>query len=791
SPFAYYDPLPQGKVGVDRPVLSVRVVLAEGVPASALSFRMTLDGADVPASFDGAFVTYRPPRPLPPGTHRASVELAAKGWQAELPWSFEVVADPVRVTTSPVLQDYALRALNTYRALAGLPPLVADASLAAAAQAHAAFYARNAAAYGGVSLQVHVEPEFWPGFTGRAPWNRAAYFGYAGNVAEDMAFGEGLVEAVDTWMNSVYHRLPIVDPTLRAAGFALVGAPNAAGDLPVTDLELGDWIPQPADVPSGTVVVYPVDGQTEVPLSFPRGEIPDPLSPFPGASYPTGFPVTLQLPSPHAAALDVDTAVLQTDGGRVVPAYVLRPDDSASDPAIAHLGGTAVAIVPKAPLAPLTTYRVRVTGRYLDDSGAWHPLSRQWSFRTARWDAPQLVSATRFLSGGQWTVRVTGYADLTQAKVYVDGRAVPGVRHPSAGLLEFALPPGTYDAASVLDVVQPNGLEERWPGFLGSGGLTVAGPADWQPVDLSLDGRAFPKGAALSGGVPFLPAALLPAVGAAFVATDDGELVWQDGAQRFAGAGSGGASAAAGGLARVLLPQPPRVENGSVYLPLDVARRVLQAVGQFVAYDPARRLVSVYAWLSDIAGHWAEADVRDLAARGIVHGEPDGLFHPGEPLSRAAFLKMLVAALQVPLRPGDTAGTSVDPRHWLVQQGWFAAAVQAGILTPAETGAMGGTQLDAPASRLEMARWMARWAAAAGQALPAGGAAPFVDLGTLGTADRDLLGRLYAAGLVRGEPQPGGGLAFLPDRAMTRAEAAAVVERLVRYAGRAGASGSR
>ncbi|MBX5477099.1 MAG: S-layer homology domain-containing protein, partial [Clostridia bacterium] len=680
---------------------------------------------------------------------------------------------------------------------------VVDASLAAAAQAHAAFYARNAAAYGGISLQVHTEPSSWPGFTGENPWDRAAYFGYAGNAAEDMAFGEGLVDAVDTWMDSVYHRLPIVDPTLRAVGFALAGAPNAAGDLPVTDLELGDWIPKPSDVASGTMVVYPVDGQRDVPLSFPSGEVPDPLSPFPGASYPAGYPITLQFPSPHVEAVDVDAAVLQTDSGSLVPAYVLTPDAGSGDPAISHLGGTAVALVPKAPLAPLTTYRVRVTGRYLDDRGDWHPFSRQWSFRTARWDAPQLVSASRWQSGGQWMVRVVGYADLTQVKVYVDGRPVAGVRHPAAGTLEFALPPGTYDGSSVLAVVQPNGLEDRWPGFLGSGRLTVAGPVDWQAIDLSLDGRSFPKGAALAGGTPFLPAALLSVVGATFQSTDDGELVWQDGAQRFVGAvrprsAVGYFPDGGNGLERTFLPQPPRVENGAVYLPLDVARRVLQPVGQFVAFDAARRLVRVYAWLSDIAGHWAEADVRDLAERGIVNGEPDGLFHPDQALNRASFLKMLVATLKLPLRPGDTAGMAVDPNHWLVRQGWLGAAVKAGILTPADAGgggaagAGGRLQLDAPPSRLEMARWMGRWAVAAGKALPsATGPAPFADVAGLSAADRDLLARLYEAGLVRGEARPGGGLAFLPDRSMTRAEAATVVERLVRYAGQAAPAPSR
>ena len=39
--------------------------------------------------------------------------------------------------------------------------------------------------------------------------------------------------------------------------------------------------------------------------------------------------------------------------------------------------------------------------------------------------------------------------------------------------------------------------------------------------------------------------------------------------------------------------------------------------------------------LPDIKGHWAEAVIRDLAAKGIMTGSTDGLFYPNKSLTRA------------------------------------------------------------------------------------------------------------------------------------------------------------
>ncbi|THF78056.1 S-layer homology domain-containing protein [Cohnella fermenti] len=47
---------------------------------------------------------------------------------------------------------------------------------------------------------------------------------------------------------------------------------------------------------------------------------------------------------------------------------------------------------------------------------------------------------------------------------------------------------------------------------------------------------------------------------------------------------------------------------------------------------------------SDIKGHWAEATIKDMLARGILDGYPDGTFRPDAPVQVDQFIKMLIVS---------------------------------------------------------------------------------------------------------------------------------------------------
>lgn len=123
----------------------------------------------------------------------------------------------------------------------------------------------------------------------------------------------------------------------------------------ITVSEAGD-----ADAPASTLVVYPYDGQTGVPLSFSGAESPAP--PAPPAGWPSGYPIVVYLRGEVSTISVTDTttgAVLPT---QVVPKQSWQPN--------------AVFFYTDTPFAPATTYEVEVSG----NNGA--DFTKTWSFTT-------------------------------------------------------------------------------------------------------------------------------------------------------------------------------------------------------------------------------------------------------------------------------------------------------------------------------------------------------------------------------------------------------------------------
>ena len=117
---------------------------------------------------------------------------------------------------------------------------------------------------------------------------------------------------------------------------------------------------------SAAPVLEPYPGQTGVPPTFTGSEIPDPA---PSAHYPLGYPITVTFGA--ADGFTLGSARLLNHQGTALPLVVDRPGQ-------VDLAQNEVALLPRAPLQPGTTYQVQVRG-FLDGR-AW---SRSWSFTTA------------------------------------------------------------------------------------------------------------------------------------------------------------------------------------------------------------------------------------------------------------------------------------------------------------------------------------------------------------------------------------------------------------------------
>jgi tetratricopeptide (TPR) repeat protein len=253
----------------------------------------------------------------------------------------------------------ALDTVNAARQRAGLGAVTEDPNLDAAAEAHAWYVTFNFGQTSLAGLGVHEEQAALPGFTGAAPLARDRAAGYTGNRgAEVIDHVYTPQAAVGVWIDSVYHRFPLVSPEARLAGYgeATIGPLTVA----VMDLGLGPAASTPP-------VVYPADGQTGVATAFTDNEIPDPVPT--GTKLPVGYPITLATGA--ASNLQVTAAKLTDSTGKDVPVFVLNPGK--------EVDTGELALLPQQPLKNGSAYSVDVEGT-LDGQ----PLSKKWSFTTAQ-----------------------------------------------------------------------------------------------------------------------------------------------------------------------------------------------------------------------------------------------------------------------------------------------------------------------------------------------------------------------------------------------------------------------
>lgn len=178
----------------------------------------------------------------------------------------------------------------------------------------------------------------------------------------------------------------------------------------------------------------------------------------------------------------------------------------------------------------------------------------------------------------------------------------------------------------------------------------------------------------------------------------------------------------------------------------------------------------------DLTGHWAKATVEDMAGRLIAEGSPSGLFEPERAVTRAEFAAMTVRALGL-----DDAAAN-EPLARDVRAGdWFAGAVASAERYGLVQGEPGGMfRPNDTITRQETMVIVARAAALAGLAAPADpqtALAPFADASDVAAWARDGAALAAANGIVHGSD---GWLA--PLRELTRAEAAAILQRLLQTA---------
>jgi hypothetical protein len=250
----------------------------------------------------------------------------------------------------------ALNTINLYRSWLGIAPLTIDPALQKAAEEHVEYYRLNFGDPSLAGMGLHYQTPGKPGFTGESFQDRARAAGYRGSVNENAGVSGSMVWSVDWFIATVGHRLTLLDPRYVHVGMAAINEGRIKFEI--IDLGAPAWKEQD---PVGWIA-WPPHNSTGVSLSF-SGEAPNP---FPGASYPVGYPIHLKYFGP--GELSLTKATISKDG-------VALP--SFSEIGTGWLSRKTILLCANKPLDMNTTYDV-----YIEGTANGEHFVRTWSFKT-------------------------------------------------------------------------------------------------------------------------------------------------------------------------------------------------------------------------------------------------------------------------------------------------------------------------------------------------------------------------------------------------------------------------
>jgi len=250
-------------------------------------------------------------------------------------------------------RNAALARINQWRAAIGVAPLTRHPALDQSAQAHALYYKQNSGS-GGVG--IHDEKPGLPGFTGADFFDRALAAGYPSrNVNENMGLSGNQIVSLDWYINTINHRLTLLDPRYVHIGFGVI-----ADTVKVDVIDVGT--PAWSATADPMWEQWPPDGASGIGTMF-DGESPNA---FKSASYPIGTPITLKYNGDGGVTFSSATI---TTSGQTVPSF--------ASIGTGWLSRNTDLIATSAPMQPGTDYKVTVSG-----AANGQQFSRTWAFRT-------------------------------------------------------------------------------------------------------------------------------------------------------------------------------------------------------------------------------------------------------------------------------------------------------------------------------------------------------------------------------------------------------------------------
>ena len=171
---------------------------------------------------------------------------------------------------------------------------------------------------------------------------------------------------------------------------------------------------------------------------------------------------------------------------------------------------------------------------------------------------------------------------------------------------------------------------------------------------------------------------------------------------------------------------------------------------------------------ADTVGHWAEADIKDMAARGIVSGVSATAFEPDRKITRAEYAAMIVRALSLT----KDNGMSFDD---VMPGSWYETAVSVAASADLMVGYDNKFRPDDTITREEMAVVINKLAQMLGHEMKSGGAGKFEDRSDISPWAAEAVDNAASTGLIYGMTET----TFAPRDNATRAQAVSIIKRLL------------
>lgn len=301
-----------------------------------------------------------------------------------------VAQTPPTTTSTGVPADFAVSAkarLNSFRAMAQLPPVVDDGVLSAAAYNHARYLVKNGIGGGDIVLAKQQLEIQVPRDAVRSEVKGSAFYTDEGAAAAMNAviltapeIDLSGSEFVDRVLTMPFSGLIPMVPQFSTVGLGAYCDPGqcaivipgryglekpvriALYDGPASDRF---WNPGLGLIPAETgrlksPVEFPPDGATVVLNSYLGNDYPDPLPSCPEYKAPTGAPISIQLGEGYGpdGSLEVSSVFVSLDDVQIETCLVTAASYNGRDAHETEIGKTgltrigAAIILPREPLAP-------------------------------------------------------------------------------------------------------------------------------------------------------------------------------------------------------------------------------------------------------------------------------------------------------------------------------------------------------------------------------------------------------------------------------------------------------